>query len=263
MSTYNRDWKQFPDVYFKKVTPEWTQTEDGKLLKKLSIYKGSDYSRRLEVFSGTDVKVTAVFPTEGKLETQKAPLTFGNIQTLSVSTTRSISPVRTLGRTNPVAYTRGARTIAGTMVFASINSDIFEQVLDVHLAENMNTIGTSLIGDVLPPFCILIQFCTENGVYGNQLLTGVTLVNYGTTYSIDDLYTEVTYSYVAQDITPIYGAIQDINSIVSKYNTKTNVTKKLTNYISDNGLVNYYKDANGRSSTIMPLLRDRWSFKKL
>jgi len=230
---FERDWKKLSESYYQRVTPElapWTQNKDQRLSKNLtSAYKGYDPRyNKLQVFSGTDVKVTAVFPTEGKLETQKAPLTFGNIQTLSVSTTRSISPVRTLGRTNPVAYTRGARTIAGTMVFASINSDIFEQVLDVHLAENMNTIGTSLIGDVLPPFCILIEFCTETGVGGHQLLTGVTLVNYGTTYSIDDLYTEVTYSYVAQDITPIYGTIQEINSVISNYNTT--VAKKLTKY---------------------------------
>jgi len=43
----------------------------------------------------------------------------------------------------------------------------------------------------------------EVGDVSTQVLYGVTLVNYGTTYSIDDVYTEVTYTYVALDATPL------------------------------------------------------------
>lgn len=200
------------------------QTPDSKLKLNSNLrndivknsYTGSE--KDINVFSGSDTIVTAIFPLTGYLGKEPGAenrlLTFANIQTISVSTTRSVSPVRTLGRSNPVGYTRGARTIAGTLVFAATNKDVFQDVFDIDLAENIESASSSIISDSLPPFSILIQFGTEKGVSGIQLLTGVTLVNYGTTYSIDDLYTEVTYSYVAQDIMPIssvnVGSVRDI-----------------------------------------------------
>lgn len=159
-------------------------------------------------YSGTDIAAYIYLPSitrsslKGKVPGHKAKL-FATLQTMSISSTRSVSPVRTLGRSNPIAYTRGARTIAGTLVFASINEDVFSDLYDQSIGESTMASSSSLLSDQLPPFSIVITAANEKGGAAVHAVHGITLVNYGTTYSIDDLYTEVTYSYVATDVIPL------------------------------------------------------------
>lgn len=158
-------------------------------------------------YSGTDISAMMYLPLLGKSSISgripKKSKVFANIQTMTISSTRSVSPVRVLGRSNPLAYTRGARTIAGTLVFAAINQDVFQDVYDQGLAESTLSSSSSLISDQLPPFSIVITAANEKGGAAVHAVHGITLVNYGTTYSIDDLYTEVTYTYVATDVLPL------------------------------------------------------------
>jgi hypothetical protein len=157
-------------------------------------------------FAGTDISVIAYLPVNTKnslngISSNKFKK-FAEIQTISISSTRSVSPVRVLGRSSPLAYTRGARTFAGTLVFASLNHDVFQDIYDLSILESSLYHSTSLVSDQLPPFNIVITAANEKGAAAMQAVFGITLVNYGTVYSIDDLYTEVTYSYVAEDVTP-------------------------------------------------------------
>lgn len=157
-------------------------------------------------FAGTDISVIAYLPIDTKnslngIRSNKFKK-FAEIQTISISSTRSVSPVRVLGRSSPLAYTRGARTFAGTLVFASLNHDVFQDIYDLSILESSLYHSTSMVSDQLPPFNIVITAANEKGAAAVQAVFGITLVNYGTVYSIDDLYTEVTYSYVAQDVTP-------------------------------------------------------------
>lgn len=157
-------------------------------------------------FAGTDISVVAYLPIDTKNSlngiTSNKFKKFAEIQTISISSTRSVSPVRVLGRASPLAYTRGARTFAGTLVFASLNHDVFQDIYDLSILESSLYHSTSMVSDQLPPFNIVITAANEKGAAAVQGVFGITLVNYGTVYSIDDLYTEVTYSYVAQDVTP-------------------------------------------------------------
>lgn len=157
-------------------------------------------------FAGTDISVIAYLPIDTKNSlngiTSNKFKKFAEIQTISISSTRSVSPVRVLGRSSPLAYTRGARTFAGTLVFASLNHDVFQDIYDLSILESSLYHSTSMVSDQLPPFNIVITAANEKGAAAVQAVFGITLVNYGTVYSIDDLYTEVTYSYVAQDVTP-------------------------------------------------------------
>jgi len=160
-------------------------------------------------YAGTDITAAIYLPiiTQSALTTatskNKKFKVFAELQTMSISTTRSVSPVRVLGRSSPIGYTRGARSIAGTLVFASVNQDVFHEVYDESVAESTMASSTSLLSDQLPPFSIIITAANEKGGAAIQCVHGITLVNYGTTYSIDDLYTEVVYSYVATDLTPL------------------------------------------------------------
>lgn len=170
--------------------------------------EGRDYVS-YQSYSGTDIIAAMYLP----LLTQSSAINiagnkrfkvFGTLQTISISSTRSISPVRVLGRSSAVDYTRGARTFAGTMVFATLNSDVFSEVYDLSMAESAANAATSLVSDQLPPFSIVITASNESGSVAAQVIHGITLVNYGTTYSVHDLYTETTYSYVATDVVPLF-----------------------------------------------------------
>jgi hypothetical protein len=162
--------------------------------------RGSDF----QTFSGSDMQVIAYFPIlEANNPAVRRYKIFAEIQTISISSTRSIAPVRVLGSSSPITYTRGARSFAGTMVFATINEDPFNSVFSVAASESMLASSTSLSSDQLPPFNIVIVGANEKGGAAMHVLNGITLVNYGTTYSIDDMYTETTYSYVAADCTTL------------------------------------------------------------
>lgn len=182
--------------------PVFVNNEVARLLGP-SLGKQGDF----QSFSGVDISAFIYMPlmTKGSIKDGKAVKSklFAELQTISISSTRSISPVRVFGRSSPVGYTRGARTIAGTMVFASVNQDVFQDVYDHSIAESTLSSSSSLLSDQLPPFSIVISAANEKGAAAIQVLHGVTLVNYGTTYSVDDLYTEVTYSYVATDLLPL------------------------------------------------------------
>tara|TARA_R110002074_G_scaffold402324_1_gene607034 strand:+ start:73447 stop:74190 length:744 start_codon:yes stop_codon:yes gene_type:complete len=158
-------------------------------------------------YSGTDISAFIYLPLLAKSSMKgKAPKKsklFATLQTMSISSTRSVSPVRVFGRSSPLAYTRGARTIAGTLVFASVNEDVFQDIYDEGIAESTLASSSSLLSDQLPPFSIVITAANEKGAAAIHAVHGITLVNYGTTYSIDDLYTEVTYTYVATDVVPL------------------------------------------------------------
>jgi hypothetical protein len=154
-------------------------------------------------FAGTDITVVAYIPyVDSVISSSRQYKKFAEIQTISISSTRSMSPIRVLGKSSPAGYTRGARTFAGTMVFASLNHDVFQEMYTVGIQESAFYHSTSQISDQLPPFTIVITAANEKGAAAVQAIYGITLVNYGTTYSIDDLYTEVTYTYVAQDVSP-------------------------------------------------------------
>lgn len=190
-----------------------------------------------QAYSGTDIQAAIYLPliTRKSIESTDEVLkfkVFGNLQTISVSSARSVSPVRVLGKSNPVAYSRGSRTIAGTMVFAMINKDVFLDVYDPSMSDSEQTISSSVISDQMVPFSVIITAANESGGVGVQVLNGVTLINFGNTYSINDVYTEVVYNYVALDITPFQAA----NSIVkelSKFNSSVTSYSSVANYVAE------------------------------
>lgn len=168
---------------------------------------GDTRQSRYQAFAGTDIQACMYLPllTQGSANNQDRVKfrVFAELQTISISSTRSVSPVRTLGRSSAMDYTRGARTFAGTMVFATVNRDAFADVYDVAIAESLKNASTSLVADQLPPFSIVITAANEYGGAAIQVVHGITILNYGTTYSIEDLMTETQYTYVATDVTPL------------------------------------------------------------
>lgn len=197
----------------------------------LGHFAGSDY----QTFSGTDIKAVMYLPllTMNSALGKNTPKikVFADLQTISISSTRSVSPVRVFGKSNPIAYTKGATTFAGTMVFATINRDAFSEIYDTDLAESYQNAANSIIAHQLPPFSIVITASNEKGAAGIQVIHGIVITNYGTTYSVDDLYTETSYTYIATDISPLVPATSDVTNYTmsdAQYAAAKTITQLVT-----------------------------------
>jgi hypothetical protein len=113
-------------------------------------------------------------------------LVLASLQTLSISTHRDKIAVRALGHSYVKGYTRGPRTIAGSMIFT-----VFYEHALLALIRAMGKDGSiwrnstefsSLLPDQLPPIDLTIAFANEYGAM-----------------SIEDILTEDVVNFVARD----------------------------------------------------------------
>lgn len=199
----------------------------------LGEYKNSDR----QVFSGTDLKCVMYLPlltTNSAIGKNKPKIkVFGDLQTISISSARAVGQARVLGKSNPVGTTRGAITYAGTMVFSVINQDAFADIFDSDLAEGFINSSTSVMAHQLPPFSVVINAANESGAAGIQVIHGITITNFGTTYSIDDLYVESTYTYIATDLTPLVVGTGPIDYSVAAESVQR-FGKNMTQLVAEN-----------------------------
>lgn len=167
------------------------------------VYKHTSYS-------GCDIKAIVSFydlnAEEGNRSRTKI---LGDVQTLTYSTHREKFPVRTLGRTKTKGYTRGPRTIGGTLIFTVFDKTVLSEMLvqnyQTDSADRDNYgVWKAVLIDQIPPFDITVSFVNEYGSVSRLVLYGVELVNEGQTMSIDDLITENVVSFVARHIDPMF-----------------------------------------------------------
>ena len=146
-----------------------------------------------ESFSGCDMVATILIPSLGN-----TPYAIGELQTISYSIHMDRQPVRAIGDINVKDYVMGPRTIAGSLVFAVFNKHFANRILkDV---SNSLASGYSFLIDEIPPFNIVISAANEYGIRSKMVIYGVRLVNEGQVMSINDIYTENTYQFVATDV---------------------------------------------------------------
>lgn len=158
-------------------------------------------------YSGCDVVVTARLNVliGSQQQLKEKVYTLGSLQTLSISTHQDKKPVRVIGSANALDYTMGQRTIAGSLVFA---------VFDQHFATEMfNDLKEStgkdfLLPDELPALDLTISFANEYGRKSRMAIYGVRIINEGQVMSINDLYTENTYQFVALAMEPLTNKIE-------------------------------------------------------
>lgn len=159
--------------------------------QQLSVYHATN-----NAYSGCDIVCTVDFPTTtGK----SVSTTFGTLQTISYSIHQEKMPVRVLGNMNAKDWVFGPRTIAGSLVFAVLNKHWLVDIYD-QLYENAEMKGWHFVTDEIPPFNITISFANEYGFDSRMAIYGVRLINEGQTMSVNDLYIENTYQFVANDI---------------------------------------------------------------
>lgn len=130
-------------------------------------------------------------------------VTLGTLQTLSVQTHREKFAVRALGHSYAKAYTRGTRTIAGSMIFTIFNEHALSAMIRAmaessFYGERDSDLAT-LLPDQLPPIDLTIVFANEYGSLSDFRLYGVEFVNDGSTFSIEDLLSEQIMNFVCRD----------------------------------------------------------------
>lgn len=153
-------------------------------------------------YSGCDIVVTARLSTlnNSTKKLEEKIYTLGSLQTLSVSTHQDKKPVRVIGNMNALDYTMGQRTIAGSLVFA-----VFDQHFATEMFKDLEraTGKTFFLPDELPAMDITITFANEYGRTSRMAIYGVRVINEGQVMSINDLYTENTYQFVATAMEPL------------------------------------------------------------
>ncbi len=168
-------------------------------------------------YSGCDIRAIVSFYDSNAENDNKVKFkVLGDLQTLTYSTHREKFPVRTLGRTSAKGYTRGPRTIGGTLIFTVFDKEVLSEMLvqnyqtDSAKADNYGFLKAVLV-DQIPPFDITVSFVNEYGSVSRMVIYGVELVNEGQTMSIDDLITENVCSFVARHVDPMY-SMRDPNA---------------------------------------------------
>jgi len=126
------------------------------------------------------------------------------LTTITVSVHRVKSPAVACGYINAKGWARGRRTIAGTLVMTKFTTDVLYSFLNSGaFTSDLSKDTTYMKVDQLPPFNLTLLFADEYGNTSSQRLLGVELVTSGDVYSIQDMLSEQTVSYVAADFTPL------------------------------------------------------------
>lgn len=166
-------------------------------------------------YSGCDIVVTARLNviSNGNGTGKEKVYTLGSLQTLSVSTHQDKRPVRVIGSVNALDYTMGQRTIAGSLVFAVFDKHFATEMF--HDLEKM-TGKTFFLPDELPALDFTITFANEYGRTSRMAIYGVRIINEGQVMSVNDLYTENTYQFVANAMEPLKKGGTDTGSSSNK-----------------------------------------------
>lgn len=191
--------------------------------------KGMSISRFYKSFSGTDTIAFLMFPG-------LKPIVIGSLTTISYSMYRNKVPVINIGRTNINGITRGSRIYAGTMVFTLINKHWLRELQDQ--APYLQEYPTLKV-DELPLFDIMIVSANEYGSSCSMFIYGVDFTDESQTLSIEDLFTENIFKFVAREV-----SVFDENII-----TASGKKRKALYTVSTGVLRNYYVDEQERQAT--------------
>jgi len=163
-------------------------------------------------FSGSDTRVLLYMPPNPWDEDHKYGYTqeLKNLQTITLSSHRPPGAVRLLGNAS-AQWVRGARTIAGTMIFSRLDRDPFLELYSRCELERADLYPFFI--DQLPPFHVILHAQNEMGLQASAAVVNVTLTDFGGAHSIEDLTPEDTYSFVADWMHPFLDRDQWMQNI--------------------------------------------------
>ena len=177
-----------------------------KHVKDSSTAVGNDGKRVTSntAYSGQDFTVIAYVPEGDKT------ILLNNLQTITTSFSNSLTPVERIGEGTPAGHVRGKKTFAGSIVFTLLSIDPLYNLMSLAQEDATDSSPAFFTVDQLPAFNLIIvgetedlpRLKTETIPRIWKMLVGVKLQHHGESLSVDDLYTEQTYSYVCEYISP-------------------------------------------------------------
>lgn len=213
-------------------------------------------------YSGSDVRAYAYF--EG-LDSDLAYLE--SLQTISISVHEAKGQARALGFKGIRGLAESVRTIAGSMILTVVEDhplrpliSLVQKYLDNTdrvwggWSVDRNQIGTgtayqdfnfnNMLASLLPKFNIILYYVSEAARYSinptvptgrtlgstqaaAELIRGISFIDMGKVTSINDVITEVTYSFIAHDYKPL--ATADIE--VARHPIAVSRDEILQNYL--------------------------------
>lgn len=190
-----------------------------------------------QTYTGTDVRLM-IECAEPAPDGRRYAKQLLEATTITVSIHREMAPVRAGGYINPKGFALGKRTVAGTLILTQFTIDVLLQFMqDILLNDGSKDTLFSKV-DQLPPFNITMLFCNEQGYASYRRLLGVKFVTEGTVYSIQDMLSEQTMSWMATDFTPLmslnlnclYQPVNPTNPTTKSERTPTTVMKEKVNH---------------------------------
>lgn len=176
-------------------------------------YHGTEISKYYQSFSGTDTLAFIMLPG-------CTPVLIGSLTTISYSMYRNKKPVINIGRTNINGVTRGSRIYAGTMIFTLINQHWLKELQEQPEASWLANY-TELKTDEMPLFDIMIISANEYGNCVHMYLWGIDITDEAQTISVEDLFTENTFSFIARDIS----VFKKFNPFGNRTDTSSHIAK--------------------------------------
>lgn len=187
--------------------------------------KLKNYIKANQSFSGCDMvaSIDLTLPSGKRISH-----VLGQVQTLNYSTFMDKKPVRSLGNVNAKDYTYGPRTIAGSLIFTVFNRHWLHELIESSGDED--AINYEYLVDELPPFNITISALNEYGYQSRLALYGIRLLSEGEVLSINDVYTENTYQFVATGLDYLKSADSSIaggseDTVITTTHGSSTVTK--------------------------------------
>lgn len=130
----------------------------------------------------------------------------GTLDSFSFSSFREKNAIRTLGRSHALGYTRGPRTVAGSLTFNATQENellAFFAGVDLNEVPYGNIPMKTLMLDQIDPFNVILMFSNEMG--GNSVLQlfNLELSSESQRMSVHDILVQNTVNFYATDILPM------------------------------------------------------------
>jgi len=211
----------------------------GTTKPKVTTQNVSSFAKTNVSFSGCDMVITAeMVTTKGA----SVSVIVGEAQTISYSIYRKLSPILNIGNINAKDYVGGPRTIAGSLVMTVFNQHWGTQLIDKFSKSEGYASSKKVLMDELAPINITISMANEYGICSRLAIYGVRIFSEGQVMSINDIFTENTFQYVALNI----DYLADVNTkedLAPLYRNTPVTQEKAAEVAPKNGTGN--KDANG------------------